>query len=82
MFSHSWKQAVKVGLVFCALSMPVWALHHGSDGHGRDGHGGQGGGYGGGGQNVPEGGSPLAYTAVSGAMIVGGMALARKSRAL
>jgi len=84
MFSQSWKRAVRIGLVLSALSLPMWALLGGAD-HGH-GHGGCGDnrncGGGGGGNNVPEGGSLLAYTGLSGAMIAGGIVLARKSRAL
>jgi hypothetical protein len=84
MFSHNMKRAVKVGLLLCAFSLPVLALDGGADRHHH--HGGCGGnnrdcgGGGGGGNNVPEGGSLLAYTCLSGAMIAGGMVLARKPR--
>jgi hypothetical protein len=84
MFELSWKRAARLSLVLAALSLPVWAMHGQPDRH----HGGGGCGNnrncggGGGGNNVPEGGSPLAYTALAGSMIAGGMVLARKSRSL
>jgi hypothetical protein len=81
MFSHNVKRAVKVGLLLCAFSLPVLAL----DGAGWHYHGGCGGNNRdcrGGGNNVPEGGGLLAYTCLSGAMIAGGMVLARRSRTI
>jgi hypothetical protein len=83
MFEMSWKRATRLALVCAALSLPVWAMHGQPDKH----HGGGGCGNnrdcgGGGGGNVPEGGSTLAYAALAGSMIAGGMVLARKSRAL
>ena len=82
----NWKRAAKVSLVMCLLSLPVWALQ--GRGDQRGGRGGGGGcGYnrncgGGGGNNVPEGGSLLAYTGLTGAVLAGGIVLARKSRSL
>lgn len=73
MFEHSVKRAVRIGLLLCLFSLPVWAMHGKPDRH-------RGGGGGGGGNNVPEGGSSLAYVGLAGSMIAGGMVLARKSR--
>jgi hypothetical protein len=75
MFEISLKRAARFALVLAALSLPTLAMNGKPDRHHHGGDGGDGGG-----KNVPEGGSSLAYAALAGSMIAGGMLLARKSR--
>jgi hypothetical protein len=78
--SINWKRATKIALVCSLMSLPMWAAPRGGDRGGR-GHGGDGGcGNNRNCKDVPEGGSALAYTALSSVMIAGAFALARKSR--
>ena len=64
------KKALKIGTVFLALSLPMWANSPGWD---KDKHKKQ--------TAVPEGGNWPAYTMVSVAAILGGFLLVSKQRA-
>jgi hypothetical protein len=78
-WSINWKRAANIAIVCGLMSLPLSASPRGGD---RHGHGGDGCGNNRNCKDVPEGGSPLAYTALSGVMIAGAFALARKSRDL
>ena len=58
-----WKRAVRVGLILCVISAPVWGQT--TDKKHRL-------------QQVPEGGAAPVYVVVSAAAILGGILLARR----
>lgn len=80
MASNSWKQAVNLGIMFCALSLPLCALDNETARDACADKTKSTANCATRSQNVPEDGGPLTYSAVAAMVAVGALAMARKSR--